>query len=110
MPHEKIVHQVLQMIGKRIPSLKEQIQRAGFLSLEDCGAGFYYNFSLNREGLKPYSGENPIEIVYGKDRKGKDVAGFLLWFKEGYIDFLEGYCYESRWPDEESMVLFARDR
>jgi hypothetical protein len=33
-----------------------------------------------------------------------DGMGFILWFKEGYADCLEGYCYE------ESTTMIALER
>ena len=41
-----------------------------------------------------------------KDPKSNQELGFLLWIKDGYINFLEGYTYGiDQWPEDESDLI-----
>jgi len=75
-------------------ALEAQLPTAAVLSRENTGAGFYTYFSVDHASSAAIGGERlrsgPAARVDGLVHG----MGFILWLKEGYVDCLEGYCYD----------------
>lgn len=76
------------------PALDMQLATAEVTSRENSGSGFFTYLSVNRANTFSVTGER---LRSGADAyiSGYDhPTGFILWFKEGYADCLEGYLYD----------------
>ncbi|HVB08571.1 MAG TPA: hypothetical protein VNF00_06445 [Candidatus Acidoferrales bacterium] len=74
--------------------LEAQLSSATVLRRENTGAGFYTHFAVERTSSAAVGGERlrygPAVMVSGL----VNGMAFILWLKEGYVDCLEGYCYD----------------
>lgn len=75
-------------------ALEAQLSSATVLKRENTGAGFYAYFAVERTSSAAIGGERlrdgPAVRVNGLEHG----MGFILWLNEGYVDCLEGYCYD----------------
>ena len=71
---------------------RAQIQTITVRSRENTGAGFYSDFGIGRDSTPQIPGRNqPIgNVVATVDGM---MWGFLLFVRDGYISFLEGFNY-----------------
>jgi hypothetical protein len=85
--------------------LRNQLSVSRIASREATGIGFYLNFEVDSEdfslskvpGVKTNFSFGDVEM---SAKSLKNGAGFLLWVKDGKIDFLEGYTYDENWPEQ----------
>lgn len=88
---------VLDAIALRVPKIASalalQQQLARVTARENTGAGFYTTLDVSSgariEGVTSPIGDVGVTVV-----GLKFGMGFLLWFRDGRMDQLEGYSYE----------------
>jgi hypothetical protein len=86
-------------------TLRNQLKVANVKGRDMTGVGFFTHFEV------------PISVERLVDRKRfiiSDVhadvlglehgAGFILFVKDGALDFLESYIYEDKWPDDAKIL------
>ena len=80
--------------------LNKQYERARIKSREFSGTGFFTYFIIPDDVPKLNDSKNfHFGDVIGEIDGVKNGVGFLLFVKEGVIDFLEGYTYgDEKWP------------
>jgi len=74
-------------------AMEAQLATATLKTRENTGAGFFTYFDVQRADINPIGG---LRLRDGPNAKIKGLQhgmGFILWFKEGYADCLEGYAY-----------------
>jgi len=85
-------------------ALESQLSTATVLSRENTGAGSYTRLAVEHSSRTPIGDERlrrgPTVRIDGLEHG----MGFILWLKEGYADYLEGYSYE------ESTTSIALER
>jgi hypothetical protein len=91
-----------------LDALRQQFAVSTIKSRESTGVGWYINFDV------PDSQKRLYEILVVKQdfcfgdvdvglevNDGLQEVGFLLWVKDGYLDYLEAYTYGfETWPEE----------
>jgi hypothetical protein len=91
-------------------AIEAQLSTAKLRSRENTGAGFFTYFDVQRVGISPIGG---LRLRDGPNAKIKGLQygmGFILWFKEGYADCLEGYAYaDSTTKVDWQSVTFELD-
>jgi hypothetical protein len=94
-----------------LAALREQLASASILSRNLTGHGFYLNFTVPMSVTRLHE-KFPVkpDFCFGDVKASIDSlehgAGFLVWVKDGALDFLEGYTYDEIWPAEvESFEL-----
>ncbi len=82
--------------------LKEQLSRAVIVERTLTGAGFFTSYYVHPEVKRlGEKNKNPIRSVYAKVSGLKIGVGFILFFKDGVINYLECYEYDSvDFPEE----------
>jgi len=87
-----------------LEALRQQFSLARILSRELTGYGFYLNFEippgvkgLDELHVKPRFYLGDVEAHVDSLER---VVGFLLWIKNGKLDFLEGHTIDERWPTQ----------
>jgi hypothetical protein len=75
-------------------ALQAQLSAATVIRRENTAAGFYTQIAIQHGSLVSVGGERrrhgPTAAVEGL----KHGMGFILWLKEGFLDCLEGFCYD----------------
>ena len=83
-------------------ALREQLEQAEVLDREFTGVGFFTSFRVS--GDAPRAKTKKDRIGFGDvvaELEGLDHgAGFVLFIDDGYLEMLEGYCFEETWPSE----------
>ena len=84
-----------------LSALREQLQACRVINREFTGHGFFTNLTVDPSAARI---PNPVPRLQvsdvGADIKGLEHgAGFVLFVTDGYMDFLEGFTYDERWPD-----------
>jgi hypothetical protein len=74
--------------------LEAQLITAIFRSRVNTGAGFYTDFDVNHDRARAVMGERLRGGPQAKVTGLNHGMGFILWFKDGYADCLEGYTYD----------------
>lgn len=84
--------------------LREQLQQSELGSREFNGYGLFTNFVV-AEQVPRCPGLDRTLLASGLvDDK---LCGFILWIRDGKIDFLEGYPLGGdSWPENESFTTF----
>lgn len=85
------------------PILEELRRQYGMADVDGrkfTGHGFYVDFALDREAA-PRTGAWNLQISdVGAELPGlAHGAGFVLFVREGWLAFLEGFAYDEPWPD-----------
>jgi hypothetical protein len=84
--------------SRSLQILREQWRSASLKSRELSGAGFYTNFTIPSEVPRLDTKDFRIGDVLADLGDLKYGAGFILWVKDGTLDFLEAYSYGEDWP------------
>lgn len=100
----KIEQAVLEMLlAGSIPllvELRRQFEVCTIKKRKFTGHGFFTDFSVPEETQKRVGLDLVLDDVLGEDISGlQNGAGFLLFIKDGILDYLEGFSYEERWPE-----------
>lgn len=103
MKHSKLTKRVLDLYAKSDETLSKQLEMASY-SEEVDEVGYFLNFT--------FKDEKPIQIkskklpdVYGVDKDGKPLVGFVLFVTNGYIETLEAYTYDNeKWPENDDDI------
>ena len=90
--------------------LMHQYQHSEIKSRRYSGAGFFTDFKV--ETGVDMAPKNNFEIggISADIGDNKDVLGFLLFIRDGFIDWLEGYTQGiDNWPDSYEDVVLKFD-
>jgi hypothetical protein len=88
--------------GDRLMILRNQYIRALTKKREFSGTGFFTSFEVPKD-VKKLKTPKLVQLgdVVAQIMGVKDGVGFVLFIKNGTIDFLEGYVYgDEKWPNE----------
>ncbi len=81
-----------QLGSEDAAALQMQIENASVLSRKNTGAGFFTYLSTQRGSTPRIKADTRECYVAAKINGIENALGFILWVKDGYIDFLEGYA------------------
>lgn len=93
-------------------ALRKQLAVAQVRERQLTGVGFFTSFMLPAE-IVPVSipvGLSPLGDVHAQLEGLQHGAGFLLFLKEGRLDFLEGYSYDEPWPENVVRFVLRREK
>jgi hypothetical protein len=92
---EKIVLQNISALATADqPALNMQLATAEVLRRENSGSGFFTYFSVNRAIADLVTGERLRSGTHAYISGYDYPMGFILWFRGGYADCLEGFLFE----------------
>ena len=76
------------------------------------GVGFFVHFNVDRRAPRSPRANLEISDVGGSIEGLEHGAGFLVFVTDGYLDFLEGYCYEDAWPEriKSYEIMYAQQK
>jgi hypothetical protein len=98
----KLESSVLRAMCRRAAAcgtiLQSQLAHAQVKGRENTGAGFYTNFEVDRAQAIPFKKDMVIGDVASQLEDLNNPMVFLVFIKNGYVDFLEGAA------DEDSTV------
>jgi hypothetical protein len=84
-----------------LAALRAQVERARVKSREYSGAGFFCSFEVPSDVPHLALQEGFYFGDVDADMDGLEHgAGFVVYVRDGYLDFLEGYSYGEPWPKE----------
>ena len=104
---------VLSLIVENIPEfheLRRQVQVVRVSKRDYTGCGVYTDFELPKGTVQFEPHRWRIEDMPKIEGIHPDLpsgAGFILWFKNGFITCLEGYTYEGDWPTNEELFSLS---
>lgn len=105
MKHETLARKVLNIFAKNNDILSNQINLAS--TKEECDeVGFFINFEFrDKRHIKPIITKD-MPDVYGLNKEGKTIVGFVLFITDGYIEMLKGYTFgNEKWPDSDEDII-----
>jgi hypothetical protein len=87
---------VLREICKQLPAqdrtaLEEQIDGILVKRRQSTGAGFFTYFTIMSNAMHQIHVDTRGAYVTAKINGLDNALGFILWLKDGYVDYLEGY-------------------
>jgi hypothetical protein len=88
-------------------ALRAQYEQSSVRELKLTGVGFFADFDV-REGVAPVTprsisaGDAKIELA-GVEHG----AGCVLFVRDGFLSFLEGYVYSGEWPERPGIVSIS---
>jgi hypothetical protein len=89
--------------GERGNLVLRRLEGARIIDRDNTGHGFYTSFHVDRNHspipIRRISGP----VAYMRDMGPGMVMGFVLWFKKGYPDCLEGYQFGGDGGDEVNL-------
>lgn len=91
--------------------LRKQLEDCVVIEREMTGVGFFTTVKI-ADGHPPVRPDLEIihlDGVYVRTPQLADGAGFVLFIREGYLDFLEGYTYGEPWPGKMEFTLYKVD-
>ena len=91
---QAVLHAICEKHAADRTMLEAQLSAATVLSRENTGAGFYSNLSVERGSMPVIGGERLRNGPTAKVDGLQHGMGFILWLKQGYVDCLEGFCYD----------------
>ena len=96
-----VLDAIIERSGATRELLREQVRLAEVSSREMTGVGFYTNLRLPSDAPR-LAGRANLELnEIEADICGlKHGAGFILFVRDGFMQFLEGYTYDEQWPDK----------
>lgn len=90
-----------------LETLREQFQRAKVAEREYTVVGFFTHFAVPADVRRlPNNRSFELDDVYGASRDSQwswPEFGFILFVRDGAIDFLEGYTYYDTFPEPGSV-------
>ena len=97
-------HAVLEMMlagdNSDLKILREQFSKAGVLTREMTGHGFFTNLEISAVFPRlSRKGRVAITDISANLPKLKNGAGFVLFVDDGALSCLEGFSYDEFWPD-----------
>ena len=104
-PLDDLERAVLEMLVRGDASstrrLQEQLTVCRVGARERTGVGFFTKLRVDRTEVEPMDiGSARVGDVVAEIDGLQHGAGFLLTIAEGYLDELEGYSFDERWPEE----------
>lgn len=98
---KEVVEKLLAGDYDKLKILRKQYEKAKIKSREFSGTGFFTSFVIPDYAPRlNHSKSFHLGDVIGEIDGVKNGVGFLLFVKEGAINFLEGYTYgDEKWPE-----------
>jgi hypothetical protein len=95
----KVMEMLLAGDDPTLNVLREQYRVADVTKRELTGVGFFLNFAVP-PGAARLAGSGSLHLgdVAAQMEGLQHGAGFILFVREGAIDFLEGFSYDEPWP------------
>ncbi len=83
-----------------LEALRLQIEGGSVRSREFTGVGFFTKLSPSHGARRAPTQRDRLHIggVYADIPGLRNGAGFILFVTNGYLDLLEGFCYDEAWP------------
>jgi len=102
---EIVMKELLSGDDHNLEILRAQFSSAEVRSREFTGVGFYTYFRPD-VNMPKVEGKQAFQFGDLKvDLQGvKAGVGFVLFIKNGYLDFLEGYTYDDPWPGDIDIL------
>ena len=103
-----IIEKIIQGCVQDYKILSVQLENCQVSGREMTGCGFFTELEVDRSMAQPVVGDSTNLSGVGAKIPGlRHGAGFVLFLKGGYFDFLEGFSYEELWPSSiEKFELF----
>jgi hypothetical protein len=90
--------------------LRRQFELCTIAKREFTGAGVFVTFSVPETAPRlPQRDSFSFGDVSADIQGLQHGAGFVLWVREGVLDFLEGYTYDELWPDQADAFSLQYD-
>jgi hypothetical protein len=90
---QSILAAICEMYAEDCSALEAQLSSAVVFRRENTGAGFYSYLTVERSSCAAIGGPRLRCGPAAKVETLNHGMGFILWFKEGYADCLEGFSY-----------------
>jgi len=95
-----VLEAIIGRSGTMLEPLKEQLRLVKVSSRETTGVGFFTNLHLPSEAPRlPGNANLELDDIAADISGLKNGAGFVLFVRDGLMQFLEGYSYDEPWPD-----------
>lgn len=88
-----------------LETLRQQFQHANVAKREYTGVGFFTHFEVPADVRRlPNNRSFELRDVFGASPDGPQREfGFILFIRDGVIDFLEGFTFYDRFPQPETV-------
>jgi len=105
---KKMEGDVIQLMLCDYLNLYDQYNESETLETKFTGVGFYSRF----HNLSSTSdSKHDMQTFHANGILNDNIlVGFVLFVKNGFLDFLEGFTYDERWPENiQSYKVFLKD-
>lgn len=101
----EILERLLRGVHPVLAVLRSQLETAAVVSREFTGTGFMTDLSVPAHLPRVSTTDRLVIGDVGADVSGLPLgAGFLLFVREGALDALEGYSYDSEWTQDARLL------
>jgi hypothetical protein len=85
-----------------LEALRRQLEGGTVRSREFTGVGFFTKLCPSPGAQRAPTPRDRFHLggVYAEITGLCHGAGFVLFVTDGYLDFLEGFCYDEAWPTQ----------
>ena len=108
MDLNRLEHQALEALCRswtqEYPALKQQIEAVCCVARENTGNGFFTILYVNPNQVTELTGPSPINGHFIRVDGLQYPIGLILFFKNGYLNLLEGYSVGG---DDTSEINFS---
>lgn len=97
---KQIMEKILAGADEGLEIMREQYKGAVVTERWFSGVGFFSTFQVNEKSPKLSSHcSTQLTDVHAQCDELAHGMGFVLFIKDGMIDFLEGSTYDEKWPE-----------
>jgi hypothetical protein len=87
--------------------LRKQYAACNVVDRDETGVGVFVTFSVpDNVARLPNNRSFELSDVNG-EVEGLDPVGFILFVRDGAIDYLEGFSYGDRWPERNGRYTYT---
>jgi hypothetical protein len=107
---KEVLDMLLDKSGEPYVTIRQQLSHAVVANREFTGVGFFTNFTVpDGLSIRYDLPDMTIGDVGAELSNLKHGAGFLLFIRNGRVDFLEGFTYDEPWPTKIDQFKVFRE-
>ena len=91
---------------EKYPALTKQVDAVRIVNRVNTGGGFFTDLNVDPNGIPRLTGPSPINGHYVRIQGLEHAIGLILYFKDGYLNLLEGYSVEDTSEINFSLACF----
>lgn len=95
---------------KEILQFKNQYKNAKIINLEKTSKGFFVDFDVKKDLIIDPTYNDEFKHVYIEFYNPEELAGCVVFVREGKLDFLECFSFGDTWPVQVKKYKVVCDK